>query len=199
MEIPICRFCLDEHNRDENKLVSPCRCIGSVKYVHIKCLLRWRTVAPLEFANFCQMCRFPYTEGNFMFETIPMERGLRFQFLICPYVFAFSSKYFTFVYSGIFLRDYGIAMNLIQFHQILLHSIYFYFLCTNIHINNPVLYRSHLLKFPRVFIILLHIFFWYFASNSENIFLLYLVDIFLSFYWHTHMRILTEINEQLDG
>jgi hypothetical protein len=198
MEIPICRFCLDEHNKEENKLVAPCHCIGSVKYVHIKCLIRWRAVGPIEFANFCQLCRFPYTAGNFMFETIPLERGLRFQFLICPYLFSFSSKYFTFVYSGIFLNNYTIATNLIQFHQIVLHGIYFYFLLTNLHINNRVSYRSRLFIFPRIFIMLAHIFFWYIATNTENIFLLYLVDAFLPFYWHTHMRILTEINEGLD-
>jgi hypothetical protein len=117
---------------------------------------------------------------------------------ISNFVF-FSSKYFTFVYTGIFLRDYEIATNLIQSHQILLHGLYFYFLFTNLHINNRELYRSHLLKLPRIFIMLAHIFFWYLATNSENIFLLYLVDMFLPFYWHTHMRILTQINEQLDS
>jgi hypothetical protein len=40
-EIYTCRICLDDEN-DANKLISPCRCSGSSKYVHLECLQTWR-------------------------------------------------------------------------------------------------------------------------------------------------------------
>ena len=36
-----CRICIEE-NEDINDLISPCQCNGTQKYVHSKCLERWR-------------------------------------------------------------------------------------------------------------------------------------------------------------
>ena len=33
-----CRICLSEHNPDDNPLISPCNCGGTMKYIHLKCL-----------------------------------------------------------------------------------------------------------------------------------------------------------------
>ena len=38
----ICRICLSEEGFEEdNPLVFPCKCSGSVKNIHIKCLKQW--------------------------------------------------------------------------------------------------------------------------------------------------------------
>lgn len=39
--IPICRICLCENSEEDNPLINPCRCAGTMKYVHIKCLQQW--------------------------------------------------------------------------------------------------------------------------------------------------------------
>ena len=36
-----CRICLGEENEDENELISPCKCSGTMKYIHLKCLQEW--------------------------------------------------------------------------------------------------------------------------------------------------------------
>ncbi|CAD8109411.1 unnamed protein product [Paramecium sonneborni] len=36
-----CRICLSTGESPSNPLIDPCKCIGSTKYVHINCLLRW--------------------------------------------------------------------------------------------------------------------------------------------------------------
>ena len=37
-----CKICLyDESDEDNDPLISPCKCIGSVKYVHLKCMQNW--------------------------------------------------------------------------------------------------------------------------------------------------------------
>ncbi|XP_071784399.1 E3 ubiquitin-protein ligase MARCHF1-like [Asterias amurensis] len=52
---PICRICQD--NKAKEKLVSPCGCSGSSKYVHKKCLLKW---IMLKGAQECEICQKPY-------------------------------------------------------------------------------------------------------------------------------------------
>lgn len=39
--MPICRICLMEDNEEDNPLINPCNCIGSVRFIHILCLRRW--------------------------------------------------------------------------------------------------------------------------------------------------------------
>jgi len=37
-----CKICLYDHSDEDNDpLISPCKCIGSVKYVHLKCVQNW--------------------------------------------------------------------------------------------------------------------------------------------------------------
>lgn len=40
---PVCYMCFDEENSDENPLITPCKCIGDTKYVHVECLRKWHT------------------------------------------------------------------------------------------------------------------------------------------------------------
>ena len=38
----ICRICyLEEENKRLNPLIKPCKCSGSMKYIHYECLLHW--------------------------------------------------------------------------------------------------------------------------------------------------------------
>lgn len=41
-EEPCCRICLESEDSQENPLISPCRCSGSMRYVHRNCLDEWR-------------------------------------------------------------------------------------------------------------------------------------------------------------
>ncbi len=38
---PICRICQGDDNTQENPLISPCRCSGSIKFVHVGCMQEW--------------------------------------------------------------------------------------------------------------------------------------------------------------
>jgi hypothetical protein len=38
----VCRICLSEDNSDqEDPLISPCKCSGTMKFIHLKCLTEW--------------------------------------------------------------------------------------------------------------------------------------------------------------
>ena len=39
--VPLCRICLSEDNESLNPLFSPCKCSGTMKYIHLDCLKEW--------------------------------------------------------------------------------------------------------------------------------------------------------------
>lgn len=58
--VPICRICLQEEV-DMTTLISPCRCSGSSKYVHIGCLNEWRRTSRNPSAlTQCEICSTTY-------------------------------------------------------------------------------------------------------------------------------------------
>jgi len=40
-EEKLCRFCFDEEE-EGNELISPCRCKGGQKWIHLGCLRKWQ-------------------------------------------------------------------------------------------------------------------------------------------------------------
>ncbi|KAF9087469.1 hypothetical protein BGX23_008101 [Mortierella sp. AD031] len=74
-----CRICLDD---DPHGLYSPCRCRGSIKFVHSHCLTRWRKSLMAhgrdESANSCTMCGFNYVlKKRARFYELISYRGIR--------------------------------------------------------------------------------------------------------------------------
>ena len=37
----VCRFCLNDNFDSDNFLINPCKCSGSMKYIHYNCLKKW--------------------------------------------------------------------------------------------------------------------------------------------------------------
>lgn len=59
-QIYTCRICLEDEN-DINKLIAPCRCSGSSKYVHLDCLQTWRRTSRGGIGeNKCMECHTEY-------------------------------------------------------------------------------------------------------------------------------------------
>jgi hypothetical protein len=42
-EHPVCYMCFDEEDSEENPMITPCKCSGDTKYVHVECLRKWHT------------------------------------------------------------------------------------------------------------------------------------------------------------
>ncbi|NBO61482.1 MAG: E3 ubiquitin-protein ligase MARCH [Flavobacteriia bacterium] len=105
MEAPTCRFCFDVEE-PLNLLITPCDCEGSIKFVHSKCLLKWQSMAPPQFINKCQLCLTYFRNYGILLEIIPHEKGILYQFLICPYLFTFTIKYILFMFTGMFSTSY---------------------------------------------------------------------------------------------
>ena len=64
--VKICRICyLEEESPIENPLVQPCKCSGSLKYIHLNCLKHWimtRSCQKVEEGDFCSVFLFKEVE-----------------------------------------------------------------------------------------------------------------------------------------
>jgi len=62
-EKPACRFCLDDEFQED--LFVPCRCSGTARYVHKRCLQEWRSqdIHSLNYTR-CQECLYEYEMTN---------------------------------------------------------------------------------------------------------------------------------------
>jgi hypothetical protein len=69
-----CRICFDIET-EKNKFISPCRCSGTSKFVHIKCINKWRRVNKGKDAYIqCMECRENYIiRRKFIVEYYPFE------------------------------------------------------------------------------------------------------------------------------
>lgn len=54
-----CRICMEEDNTSSNPLISPCKCKGSMKYIHRNCLNNWRNTNNIAFYE-CDICKYKY-------------------------------------------------------------------------------------------------------------------------------------------
>merc|ERR1711997_1142544 len=61
---PTCRICFQDLVDPDNPLISPCRCSGSIGYVHRKCLRKWIEVNYAVDYPKCEICHFPYKRGS---------------------------------------------------------------------------------------------------------------------------------------
>ncbi|KAI6182219.1 Zinc finger domain containing protein [Aphelenchoides bicaudatus] len=63
-----CRICLLCHETKRKRLISPCRCSGSIKYAHTSCLVRWidtssaKRVCPAR----CEICNYSYKRRSIL-------------------------------------------------------------------------------------------------------------------------------------
>ena len=58
----ICRICY-ENEIPMNKIVAPCKCKGSIKFIHVKCLKKWIRTRQCEhkYKKYCEICGYKFT------------------------------------------------------------------------------------------------------------------------------------------
>jgi len=76
-----CRICFES----EGSLYNPCKCDGSIKYVHEACLVRWDQMRPQESQGTCELCKESYAlTYNRPLETDILSPNPRSYLLINP-------------------------------------------------------------------------------------------------------------------
>lgn len=69
-----CRFCQVTKKQDpRQRFIAPCSCIGSMKFVHLSCLAKWRSTSDEAFKK-CNICNRSYNIENSLFYNL-LENG----------------------------------------------------------------------------------------------------------------------------
>ena len=70
-DISPCRICLSDCYEDDDPLITPCKCLGSLKYIHLRCLKEWlNSKVTMKFTESytyiswdkleCELCKSPF-------------------------------------------------------------------------------------------------------------------------------------------
>lgn len=61
-DLNICRICFDHEETEDNKLIRPCKCKGTQKWIHEKCLLAWLNINinNPEKRDYCDICKYKF-------------------------------------------------------------------------------------------------------------------------------------------
>jgi len=148
----ICRFCYEPKLSQTDPLITPCKCTGSVRYIHLQCLKQWRalTTNP-EFVKRCQLCltnyRIPVRH--------PLERIPNFDddqvwfFLSKPLIPVFLIHYFYIILAAQLIREKMLAPPhgyLFPYFQLnILTNLFFFSMSTLLFIS----YFAYYIKFIR--------------------------------------------------
>lgn len=188
----VCRFCLESRETKKNSLLEPCECRGSIRYVHEKCLERWRRINPARNGYMCLLCMSPYKEGfSNQYEIIPEYNTIPLFFLRFPVILCFTVNY-------VFLIQLSIQRNaefdsLFETYQYIFQVFYFLLFFKQWKVQNRELYWREWAHISTTLLFVLHI-----ACNGflhlHHHTAIIPMNAVLGFYWYRHTNILRMLN-----
>ena len=107
----ICRICLFPTSEfGSTQLITPCDCSGTMKYVHLECILRWQYYAEnLEDISICELCTADYnlpTKWPLEDKPNPGNNG-KWYLLQRSSIWIILSYYIQFLYISLYQKYYG--------------------------------------------------------------------------------------------
>jgi hypothetical protein len=190
---PVCRFCLDSVQTKKNPFVEPCKCKGTQKYVHEKCLSRWRRMDPGKNETRCLLCLSPYTLAiGELREHVPNESTVLLFFLRYPVGLCVVVNYTALVHT-IIMKPIVSVPDLFETYQYLFQILYGVLFAWGWKVRHPQEYwqiHHHKMNF---FLFGFQMFCNYYLYHHEFMAVPLLVMI-LSMYWVEHVRILRVLN-----
>lgn len=94
-----CKYCFEETSE---KLISPCKCNGTLKYVHASCLRRWCDVNNNSITN-CRECGFEFVRSQEYYafgKAIKETAGVFSRVFVFLFKYVFSSAFLISVFLG---------------------------------------------------------------------------------------------------
>ena len=199
MEPATCRICYDPEGPG-NPLWQPCRCAGSLAYIHRRCLLRWVIEDGKVRERECHLCKAPYTvDAVQRLEEIPGAPDLHTFFLQTPFALIVLSHYYIAFLLWLVPEEErpGHAPEVFRVGHDFVHFTYLILFVFNARTQNLWRYLAHWGQH----------WYWIVAVHQALRILscrgyleaAYMMDMWLSMYWHAHVKTLEKINAGLLG
>jgi RING-variant domain len=199
---PSCRICLTESSSRKNPFLDPCACNGSIKYVHFRCLQKWRITDPSRTMERCTMCKGIYQlPCELKGEVIPSLgyfhplENLEFYSILFFYIILLTIPQQTGVTT--FKQQAQTMKLLCTEFSVVIQSFWTVFAYTYLDVSDREFYRTAWLESNRIWPLILQMLIWisYLSGSSQQIFLI--LPFSLDLLWKTHVEILQERNRQL--
>ncbi|CAI2183089.1 7113_t:CDS:2 [Funneliformis geosporum] len=105
-EDKMCRICFAGSEEEDNlgRLISPCQCKGTMRYVHVECLNHWRLQSQKQTSFFqCDECKYKYafrrtTMAKFATNEFILTLVTLSLFAICVFLGGFLAKFFLYLF-----------------------------------------------------------------------------------------------------
>jgi E3 ubiquitin-protein ligase DOA10 len=192
----LCRFCLETRESSNEELVTPCKCSGSIKYIHISCLKKWvsNDERYIDTRLTCNMCETAYS-----LSFLPALEDIPGTFGIAMYILN-NGIYITSLHEFLYIisikpnnLNFILERNMVYIHT---YTLFLYGLLFIIHfrVNNIRLYLSKYLWGAWWFLPLLHIYILLTCYITGNFNRPLLSKICIHLYWLEHVRALKKVN-----
>ena len=193
---PQCRFCLAERTDAKNPFLTPCECRGSVEYVHLYCLNRWRNKNTERNYTYCSLCNAAYRiPPEYSLEPMP-EKNIYFIILDYPVWINFLMNYIWMLWAGIIQNDSPDAIMSYVTCQLIYKAYYVLSMSYNFRVIKKPRYFKAWRKEYRFLFFPFYGFLVGLAFVSQNPFLWFVPSLFLRMLWHIHITILNEMNQE---
>lgn len=195
-----CRFCLASKISQTNPLISPCQCKGTVEFVHLKCLNRWRRMDIARNGRQCSLCLTNYIIPQLnTFEKIPEINTIRLYYLQYPGLIL---SLYNYIYVVLLSSNKNPLMIIVLsdtyiVSQYCFHILYILFFISEWRVNQRRHYWVYIKKPLVFFLIGCHIYLFY-LLHQQSFLVGPILSFVMGFYWHCHLCFLQNINESLE-
>jgi hypothetical protein len=188
-----CRFCLETGG---HALISPCKCRGSVKYIHAECRRKWVIVDDIiqEERLLCSICKAPLYENLETLFIQPQENQLSSVIIFKPFE---SALVMYLILPRFNLYPSSSIHNTLFSSHVFIQCFYTLLYLLHARIKNLRLY-GHVILYRRSYIhVLFHALFLYYFFKDANILMGLASNMSLAVYLKEHNEILSTVNEML--
>ena len=184
-----CRFCLET---DGEPMVAPCRCTGTVKYIHTNCRRLW-VIQGGEIISerlYCSICRYPL----FVLEPVPRIPAWA-HFVLCNPLWAATVIQYSFIW---FYSHKAIkAIYIFTQAQAIILALYTTLLVLSVRTRHPSHYLQAILDRYSYKYLVAHMYALYSFFYDESFLMVFAANICMSMYWREHLHILQHVNDKI--
>ena len=193
----ICRFCLDSGQTAKNPLISPCSCKGSVEFIHLICLNRWRTQNPERNREACNLCSGVYRIPTLYDIEVMPGGSIKCYLLDSSLIVSIILNYIGIIFYVSSTHIVSIK-EVFYFIQLIHHGTQLYFMYILFNVRKQEEYFQHWIQEKRYLLVPFHGVILSIALYQNPILGLVASSLCTNVYWMNHIEILHLMNRNLE-